>query len=325
MASAHLPPHLTSTPGTPEDFPRLAAFFSAAHPDRPVTVSELERLRQQRVPGEVSETSLFEQNGELVGVVEVSTPRMDGHPGWLRLDIAIHPGLENGPLPAQLLAFAEQRAQALGAHTLTTSVREHWWEKAFLAGHGYAEHDRRWQSILDLRCIDFQAFQPQEAQALASGVQIRPLSELGGVTEANQHKLYTLMTTVLVDVPSTTPISIWPFPTWQHRLIPKLRPEGLFIAFTPQGEWVGLSELFQPIESRSGTLHNGLTGVMKDWRGHSIGLALKLAAARAALSRGYTHSRTTNHSVNRPMLAINEKMGFQKESATVTMIKRVHA
>lgn len=211
----------------------------------------------------------------------------------------------------------------LGAHTFTTSVREHWWEKEFLERHGYAEHDRRWQSVLDLRQIDFQQFRAREMEALAAGVQIRPLSDLGEFNEAKQRKLYALMASVLADVPSRTPISVWPFPIWQQRLLPHLRPEGLFVAVSPQGDWVGLSELYQPIESRPGTVHNGLTGVLREWRGHSIGLALKLSAARAALARGYTHSRTTNHSVNRPMLAINETLGFQKESATVTMIKTV--
>ena len=121
-----LPSGLSARPGTPQDFARLAEFHTAAHPDRPVTAAELERKVQDQVPSDVSEMTLIEKKSELLGVVEVSTPRMDDHPGWLRVDITVKPGLEHGALPAQLLAFAESQARLLGAHTLTTSVREHW-------------------------------------------------------------------------------------------------------------------------------------------------------------------------------------------------------
>ena len=58
------------------------------------------------------------------------------------------------------------------------------------------------------------------------------------------------------------------------------------------------------------------------WRGHGAAHALKLAA-RAALSRGFTHSRTGNHSVNRPMLAVNGRLGFVREAAMVTLRREV--
>lgn len=102
-----------------------------------------------------------------------------------------------------------------------------------------------------------------------------------------------------------------------------MRPEGVFVAVAPDGGWVGLSELHLPIATRPGTLHNGLTGVLPEWRGHGVALALKLAAARAALERGFTHSRTGNHSVNRPMLAVNGRLGFVREGARITLRRDV--
>ncbi|WP_230272887.1 hypothetical protein [Deinococcus sp. 6YEL10] len=57
----------------------------------------------------------------------------------------------------------------------------------------------------------------------------------------------------------------------------------------------------------------------REWRGHGLGLALKLAAARAALARGFTHSHTGNHTGNAPMLAINDRLGFTREAAMVTL------
>lgn len=86
---------------------------------------------------------------------------------------------------------------------------------------------------------------------------------------------------------------------------------------------MGTSQLAQVLTAQPGHLHNGLTGVRREWRGHGLGLALKLAAARAALARGFTHSHTGNHTGNAPMLAINDRLGFTREAATVTLKRAV--
>lgn len=307
-------------PGTPDDYPRLAAFLTSAHPDQPRAPEDLTRLDKARLPGETFHRVLAEQHGQIVGLSEVSVPHLDAHPGWLALTIHTRPDLAGGTLAQELYDLALRTAVQAGATTLSARVKETWWEKAFLEAHGYAEHDRMWYSTLDLRGLDFEQFKPQEARARAAGISIRPLSELGEFGEAQQRRLYELIAAVLRDVPSTTPVSVWPFEVWQHRAAQNIKhPEGLFLAVAPNGDWVGLSELHAPNASRPGTLNNGLTGVLKPWRGHSLGLALKLAAARAALERGFTHSRTGNHSINRPMLGINEAMGFKREAAMVTL------
>ncbi|MEF2277725.1 GNAT family N-acetyltransferase [Deinococcus sp. YIM 134068] len=316
-----LPPGVTLRPATPADTARVAAFLSIAHPESPVAAEDLERLEATRQPDEPHARTLALSGGEIVGLAETGVPRSDGHPGWLDVSVRTLPDLASGSLAEALFAHAEAAALAHGARVLVTRVREDWWEKPFYEARGYAEHDRMWMSTLDLRTLDFARFAHYEARARAAGLSIRPLSELGEFDEAQQHRLYTLIAALLRDVPSTTQVSVWPFETWQRRVAERLNPVGLFVAVAPDGEWVGVSELYLPIPTRPGTLHNGLTGVLPAWRGHGVASALKLAAARAALERGFTHSRTGNHSGNRPMLAVNTRLGFVREAAMVTLMK----
>ncbi|WP_245872706.1 GNAT family N-acetyltransferase [Deinococcus planocerae] len=321
--SPPLPPGVTLRPATPADTVRVAAFLTAAHPESPVAPEDLERQDAGRVEGEFHRRTLALAGDEIVGLAETGVPRMDGHPGWLEVTVRAVPERAGGPLAEALLTHAETAALGQGAHTLVSRVRENWWERPFLEARGYAEHDRMWPSTLDLRTLDFAGLARYGEGARAAGVRIRPLSELGDFDEAQQRRLYTLIAALLRDVPSTTPVSVWPFELWQRRAAGRVNPAGLFIAVAPEGEWVGLSELHLPIPTRPGTLHNGLTGVLPAWRGRGLASALKLAAARAALERGFTHSRTSNHSVNAPMLAVNARLGFVREGATVTLTREV--
>ena len=318
-------PDLHFREGSAADFPRLADFLSAAHPDAPRSVEDLERLEAGRIPGEPHRQLLALRGRQIVGLAETGVPRMDGHPGWLEVLIRTRPDEAGGELAATLLRLAEEHALAHGASVLVSHVHEDWWEHRFLRARGYIEHDCMWHSTLNLRTLDFARFVKTEARVAATGITIQPLSELGNFGEAQQRRLYALVAALLRDVPSTTPVSVWPFEVWQRRAGVKLLPEGVFIAVAPDGGWVGLSELYLPIPTRPGILHNGLTGVLPEWRGHGVALALKLAAARAALERGFTGSRTGNHSINRPMLAVNERLGFVREGARITLRRDVGA
>ena len=90
------------------------------------------------------------------------------------------------------------------------------------------------------------------------------------------------------------------------------------------GEWVGLTELYQPALAMPGTLRQGLTGVRRAWRGKGVAWALKLAAAARAKEQGWQRILTGNHVNNREMLGINEAMGFVKQPARVILKRAWH-
>jgi GNAT superfamily N-acetyltransferase len=68
-------------------------------------------------------------------------------------------------------------------------------------------------------------------------------------------------------------------------------------------------------------LWQGVTGVRRDARGKGIAMALKLRTVRYAIGRGVEHIKTWNDVRNRPMLSINEALGFEKQPAWVAYEK----
>lgn len=319
MRHAPLPPELQLRPSAPADLPELAALLSAAHPEQPVALETLERRDTIRRPSDPFERQLVQRGDQLIAMAEVSVPRNEDHPGWLNVEVVT---LDPDLAPA-LLMLAERAAIRLGASTLVSTVAEDWWELPLYLSSGYHEHERIWPSTLDLEALDFGRFTEQEARAQAA-VELWPLSSFGDFDVARQRQLHTLTSAIERDVPSTVPMSEWSFETWQHHVLPVLKDlDGLWLAVAPNGDWVGMTGLYQPLPAYPGTLHNGLTGVLPPWRGQSIGLALKLAAVRSALARGYRFARTLNHSQNQPMLAINDQLGFVQEGARVVLVREV--
>ena len=79
----------------------------------------------------------------------------------------------------------------------------------------------------------------------------------------------------------------------------------------PSGNLVALNELSVP-EDRSRPVHQGVTLVLKEHRGHRLGMAVKTANIQqlGEVSPESPFIVTDNAEENRPMLAVNEAVGF---------------
>ena len=77
--------------------------------------------------------------------------------------------------------------------------------------------------------------------------------------------------------------------------------------------FVGLSSNMSRNEGQPGVIFQGSPALIREYRGKGVAMALKLQTAKYAREHGYREIRTGNNTRNRPMLRINEAMGFLKQ------------
>jgi GNAT superfamily N-acetyltransferase len=291
------------------------ALWNATHPKRPTTVAEQQFNDSSRDAAAQYVRFWVWENGKRVAAYHLRTPISSPLEGELVLGFMV-------PKPEHAKAIfdhALHSAKSLGATRLRIHCEEDLWRFGFLCEQGCTEVERMWESILQLENINFDVLLPKTAQAKQTRLEVISLkTQLENPDFIRRY--YQAIIEILADVPSVTPFVPWDFETWKKRALyhPNFLPEAEFIG-TIDGEIVGVSQLFG--SSQAGVLATGLTGVRRAFRGLGVAVALKLAAAGYAKSHGYSSIKTMNHTVNRPMLSINEAMGFVKQPATVKLQK----
>jgi GNAT superfamily N-acetyltransferase len=185
---------------------------------------------------------------------------------------------------------------------------------------GWQEERRTFPSELDVGAFDFGPFAGAQERVHAQGIQIRTLRELNGDPECLR-KLYALSLEIRQDIPAVTPPSHQSYEDWHARAVnyPGFRADGCLIALDGQ-EYAGF---LLPMDSNEGDgrLRLVTTGVRRAYRRRGIALALKLGNIAWARREGYRWIRTSNDSMNRAMLSINERLGFVRLPAWIHLVQ----
>ena len=310
----------TLRPFTENDYEAYVAFLNRVRPGNSASVERLRHADTHRQENEYSGRFLLERDASIIAATFYTRDMNFLSRQAFFLNIVLDPAYQ-----ALNEALYRQVVGEMGKYdptSLRVRVREDWerWRSLYDA-HGFAEVERMWHSVLDLTAFNATPFSWAVDKAKGAGITFKRLVELPD-DEATQRQVYNTTVEILQDVPFSEPLEIWSFELWQERYwsLPERNPETHFLAFDGN-ELVGVSEL------RRGTtddrLSTGLTGIRRTWRRLGIAQALKVQAAQYAHAQGFKAIDTTNHSVNRPMLSINEAMGFEKEPAWIFLQKEL--
>src|SRR4030067_590631 len=166
---------------------------------------------------------------------------------------------------------------------------------------------------LDVAAFDWRRF--EGGRARLGDLRLSSMAELGG-TERTLRRVFELAMQLARDVPHPEGAAEFTMEDFQQfSRMPGFRPEGLFIG-TDGERFVGLSGVMT-LEGRPAYTH--FTGVDRAYRGRGLATLLKLATIEFAQAQGIRSMRTNNDTVNYPMVAVNEKLGYRQLPARVAM------
>jgi mycothiol synthase len=218
----------------------------------------------------------------------------------------------------ELVAFAVER----NASAIRVDIHEHCLPPidGWLEREGYREVERMRPSELRLDTLDFDSWAAAERKVEAHGLALTTLAAED--SPENRRKLWEVSERVRPDIPHSGPSDPFPFEQFDGLMNrPEARPYCLVIAKDGDA-YVGLTLLVHQTPEQALT---GFTGVLPEYRGRGIAVALKVHCARLAREYGYSSMRTYNHVNNPAMLSVNDRLGYVPLPHEILFEKRLHA
>ncbi|BDP40156.1 GCN5 family acetyltransferase [Deinococcus aetherius] len=299
--------------------------YTLALPHDPFSGADFrKRDAEQRGWGYTTATLVaLDPDGEVVGVASYSQNPGAYHPRRYTLEVAVHPERQGQGIGRALWDALHADLTRHGAEAARVLAREdHPVAPGFLTRRGFTGDKRYFTSSLDLTAFDEAPYRALEDRLGARGVGVRSLTELRAAgTPDLAARLHALMSDVRGDVPRAEPATPLSREVFEEAVLndPGLLPDAYLVA-EHDGRWIGQTNLFR--SEASPDLLTGLTGVTREWRGQGVATLLKLRAIRAGRALGGTLIRTDNASDNAPMLAVNDRLGFVRDPASVSYVWR---
>ncbi|MBX7134073.1 MAG: GNAT family N-acetyltransferase [Fimbriimonadaceae bacterium] len=238
-----------------------------------------------------------------------------------RLGVHVHPDHQRQGIGSRLLGEVERFAIESGARQVSVAVRSDLeGSKKFAEQHHFKEERTEYESFLDLDTFNVTDHRAVLDRLASEGIAIEPYHESGD-TESARRRLYEISCLTEPDVPGAVPGHEWSFEEFQADILDRVgmvKPAFLIAVYGER--WVGMSTVSQ---QSSGALMNDFTGVIPEFRGRGIALALKVRTLEHAKEIGARTMRTYNDSLNAPMLAVNRKLGYQPQVGWTICTKEV--
>ncbi|SRR5579884_421866 len=310
-------------PFDPGDYGAIVSVMNLAAPRSPTTVARVRDWDENRPARLKAGRWVVEAKDAIVAVGAFSQSPDLYHPQKFQIAIHVHPAHQGRGIGSSLFDVVTGQLQPhdpIGYQGRAYADDER--ALRFLVQRGFQEDFRTWESVLDVERFDPSPWQGLEEQLRAQGIQIRSLAEIGD-DPGRDRQIFELERDTMRDIPSPpsvtshredlTPEQIEErFARYVERALhhPDRPPESFFVA-RRGGEYIGLSYFELDREHRIAEIL--MTGVTREYRGRGVGTALKVRGVRYACDHGYRTIITGNDTLNRPILAINDRLGFVRQ------------
>ena len=246
-------------------------------------------------------------------------------PGHFWAVIRVARARQRQGIGGRLCHHAIEELRRLGAVAIQAEVFE---SQPPLIAHvkrlGFHELFRSWPYRLDTHGFDLSRFQAATERVAKCEIIITTLAEERERGVDWLPRLHDLHAAITRDIPLPGHPHPAPGLAWFERYacgLPVSLPDAYFVAVDGQ-RYVGESCLHR-LKAASDELNQKTTGVLSEYRGYGIAVALKLRTIAYAQRHGYTRIWTGVESNNPSMLAINAKFGFVQEPGVIVFEKHI--
>ena len=310
-------------PATPDDLPFRVALYNSLFPGNPSTLADVQRQDETRRADLVHHRFIAEVDGQATGQGLYTQQEWMYHPQKFFVSAQVGREWQGRGLGKLIWARLEEEVRSLDAIKLFASVRE---DEAralrFLTERGFAVEQRERESAVALAEAHLNGLEEALRRVQEKGYELTTFAEFAAPDKAIQY--YELHRETGQDVPRP-PDEEFMFPTleryWERTYDDPNQDPSLWFVAVKDGELAALSEL-NPTAAQPEVLNTGFTATARAHRRQGLALALKLMALTEAKKRGYRRVKTGNDSINAPMIAINDALGFAEEPAWLWMTRQ---
>ena len=296
-----------------DDYARYVALHGAVEPEHPTSKEDVERFLKGRDPKLEHAHFFAEKDGDVLGYARYGQQTDRYHPQTFRVHVRVHPEWRSQGIGGKLYEHVLAELEPLNPLLLLTGADEDRPQaQNFATSRGFVEEARYWESRLDVTTFDAGPYEALLEKVAAGELDISPLSDIMDATPDYKQRMYELDMQLTDDEPAPYERTRPDAEPWIKNYFddPRITPEAILIARAGD-TWVGLSEL-RPTP-KEGVVGNWFTALHHDYRGQGTATAMKVRNILWARAQGYREIRTDNNTLNRPMLNINERLGFVKQ------------